>query len=719
MSTDIRNPYYRPEVWGRIECTINRVRDEFRDQLQESGHYDRNGDIENIAALHISKLRYPILWERHQPVEGGSINWDWITTQLETLRQHRIDPIAGLLHHGSGPAYTNLIDPDFPNKLSHYAAQVAEQFPWITYYTPVNEPLTTARFSGLYGLWYPHHRSERDFFQMLLHQLKAVVLSMQAIRKINASAQLVQTEDLGKTYSSPILKYQSNFENERRWLTNDFLSGKVDRQHYFWKYLLRLGIEEKDLAYFQEHICTPDIIGYNYYVTSERYLDHRLHDYPSHLHGGNGRHVYVDTEAVRKNQQDGLPAMLKESWHRYRLPLAITECHLNCTREQQLRWFKETWDHCCRLKKEDVDIKAVTAWSLLGAYDWNSLLTERNKHYESGVFSIQENGLRPTAMGKMIRHLSTSGHYQHPALEGKGWWNDPAERAFEVKPQIVRRMKKPVLILGSHGTLGAAFCRICKERDLLYYGLSHAETNILDPKAVLAAIDKHKPWAIINAAGYVRVDDAELNPDVCFALNTYAPAFIAQLCEQKGIQFMTFSSDLVFNGIKEIPYVESDQVEPLNVYGASKAKAEKLIADANPGALIIRSSAFFGPWDQYNFAHNVLQTLKNQNTCDVPDDLVVSPTYVPDLVNVSLDLLIDEEKSIWHLATDGCLSWKEFARDVAARAGYNSRLLNSKSSHEMNWRAKRPIYSVLQSGKGIKLPSIEKALDRYFTEKVY
>ena len=115
-----------------------------------------------------------------------------------------------------------IVDEDFPRKLAEYASKVAIQFPWIKYYTPVNEPLTTARFAGLYGFWYPHLKDEFHFLTMLLNQLEGIVLSMKAIREINPDAQLVQTEDIGKTHSTPLLQYQADFENHRRGLPTIF-----------------------------------------------------------------------------------------------------------------------------------------------------------------------------------------------------------------------------------------------------------------------------------------------------------------------------------------------------------------------------------------------------------------------------------------------------------------------------------------------------------------
>src|SRR5207253_1369506 len=203
------------------ECTVNRVGDRYFHQLERCGHRDRISDLDLIAALGIRTLRYPVLWECVAPRSLEETNWSWVDSRLARLRELGIKPIGGLLHHGSGPAYTSLVDPGFPEKLARYAGAVAARFPWLTDYTPVNEPLTTARFSALYGHWHPHARDERSFGTALLNQCRATVLAMREIRRVNPAARLVQTDDLGKTYSAPALAYQAEFNNEYRWLTWD------------------------------------------------------------------------------------------------------------------------------------------------------------------------------------------------------------------------------------------------------------------------------------------------------------------------------------------------------------------------------------------------------------------------------------------------------------------------------------------------------------------
>lgn len=710
------------ELWGGIECTINRVNHHFFDQLQYSGHYSRPSDISLLADTGIQKIRYPVLWEKHQPEKDTVIDWGHTTERLEGLRNKGIDIIAGLVHHGSGPAFTNLLDSNFPELLADYATKVAAQFPWIEYYTPVNEPLTTARFSGLYGLWYPHKKDDYSFLKMLLHEIKGTVLSMQAIRKINPSAKLIQTEDLGKTYSTKPLQYQANLENHRRWLTYDLLCGAVTPKHKLWKYFLKKGIAKEELQFFIDNPCVPDVFGFNHYLTSERFLDGRLNRYPKHTHGGNGKHRYVDVEAVRVELKEewGARHLLKEAWQRYGKPMAVTEIHLHCHREDQLRWFKHMWNVCQELKADGVDIKAATAWAMLGSYGWNKLLTTPKGDYEPGVFDVRNGTPRPTALAGFMKKQTTSTHIDL-LVKDKGWWHRPTR--FFHKPisllnivDYTPECSRPVLIIGKTGTLGRAFARCCEARAIAYKLLGRQDCDITDSNSIQQAIEKYKPWAVVNAAGYVRVDDAEREFDKCFASNSQGAENLALMAAEHKIKYLTFSSDLVFDGSKNAPYVEDDEPSPLNIYGRTKAQAEKAVLAANPQALVIRTSAFFGPWDEYNFAHYVRRSLLNEESIYVANDVTISPTYVPDLVNISLDLLVDQEKGIWHLANHGELTWADFAYEVADRFGLNRKYIATVSNDEMNYPAKRPLYSVLSSNRGIIMPTLEDALKRYTQE---
>lgn len=707
------------EIWGGIECTVNRVGDRYQDQVESTGHSARIDDLKRIAELGIRVLRYPVLWERTAPGGPETADWSWPDERLAELRRLGIGPILGLVHHGSGPPATDLLSASFAQGLARFAAAVAERYPWVEDYTPVNEPLTTARFSGLYGHWYPHGRDAASFCRALLNQCRAVVLAMEAIRRVNPRARLVQTEDLGKTHSTPNLSYQAEFENLRRWLTFDILTGRLDLESRMGQFLRWVGIADDEITWFLDHPCPPDILGLNYYMTSERFLDDRLERYPASAHGGNGRHRYVDLEAVRGRPEGlaGLRSLLQEAWDRYGLPMAVTELHLGCTREEQLRWFHEGWQAVCALRREGVDIRAVTAWSLLGAYDWNSLMVRADGSYEPGVFDLRGPAPRPTALAGMIRQLAGGEPARHPVLASPGWWRRPERLIWGAvdTSEVIQEESPapPVLVTGARGTLGQAFVRILRERGLACHALTRSEMDIADPDSVRGAMDRLRPWAVINAAGYVRVDEAEHDCLACTRENTLGPAVLAEACAEAGARLMTFSSDLVFDGSSTVAYCESDPVNPTCMYGRSKAEAEQHVASAMPDALVVRTSAFFGPWDQYNFLILTLRRLAAGLPVPAADDLTVSPTYVPDLVHACLDLLIDGESGIWHLANSGAVTWHAFALQAAQRCGMDERGLQACSARDLGFTAARPRFSVLGSEKARLLPSLDDAIGRY------
>jgi dTDP-4-dehydrorhamnose reductase len=701
---------------------VNRVGDRFFDQLNRSGYADRPGDDDRFAALGVTAVRFPVLWERLAPSRSEAIDWRWTDHRLARLRELRIAPIAGLVHHGSGPACTSLLDPAFPDLLARYARAVAERYPWIDDWTPVNEPLTTARFSGLYGLWYPHGRDGGAFVRALLNQLRGVALAMREIRTVIPAARLVQTEDLGRASGTPRLGTQVAHERHRRWLTWDLLSGRVHARHPLYDFLRSAGASEAELAFFVDSPCAPDVLGVNYYLTSDRWLDDRLDLYPHWSHGGNEQIAYADVEAVRAHPDGilGHERHLLAAWRRYRRPVALTEVHLGCTREEQMRWLVEAWNGARRARARGADVRAVTAWALLGSHDWNSLVTCERGCYEPGVFDIRAPSPRATALATVARNLAASVEPAHPVLRGEGWWRRPDRLRFgpSARGAIARRAPAgaPILIVGLSGTLGRAFQRLCAVRGLAIHVVGRAEMDIADPSRVDAVLRRVHPWAVVNAAGYVRVDAAEGDRDGCWKDNVAGAVNLAAACRRRGVRLVTFSSDLVFDGEARRPYTEEDSPSPCNVYGAAKAEAERRVLHLLSDALVIRTSAFFGPWDDYNFATVTLRTIADGGSAFAADDCVISPTYVPDLVHASLDLLIDGEGGVWHLANEGAVTWYEFARMIARQAGDGDDRIEPCRWRDVWGPAARPSYSVLGSARARLMRPLDAAVAAYAAE---
>ncbi len=272
------------------------------------------------------------------------------------------------MHHGSGPRHTSLLDPEFPQKLARYASLVAERYPWLDAYTPVNEPNTTARFSGMYGVWYPHHLSRTSYLRALLNQMKGTVLSMEAIRRVRRDAQLVQTDDVGRVCGTEELRGTWELLNERQWLTFDLLCGMVDRQHPVFAYMLGAGVNERRDSLVSRTIrvrpnrdrrellrrpaTVISIIAWSFIPRTAG---------PQRAGSWTLKLCVCVVKAL-----PALSSLLSEAWRRYGIPVAITEVHLGCCVDEQIRWVAELWHAAQRTRQEGVDCRAVTDVGVAG-----------------------------------------------------------------------------------------------------------------------------------------------------------------------------------------------------------------------------------------------------------------------------------------------------------------------------------------------------------------
>ena len=339
---------------------------------------------------------------------------------------------------------------------------------------------------------------------------------------------------------------------------------------------------------------------------------------------------------------------------------------------------------------------------------------------------------RPTALAGLLADLAAGREPAQPAVASEGWWRrqerfwvvpqkdtypngfPPTPDSMRITPRLSRQ--RPILITGGGGTLATAFERICHTRGLQCEMLSRKALDIADAGSLAGVLQRLDPWAIVNCAGYVRVDDAELDGEQCRRDNAIGPQVLAEACAARALRLMSFSSDLVFDGTAGRPYVESDAVKPLSIYGRAKADAERAVLALYPDALIVRTSALFGPWDKENVVHLAVAAFASGDRWRAPSDRRVSPTYVPDLVHASLDLLIDGASGLWHLANQGDVSGSELARRVAAWSGYSDELVDECPTATLRLRAARPLYSVLATERGQILPALDDALRRFFED---
>jgi dTDP-4-dehydrorhamnose reductase len=417
----------RPQVWAGVESSFLRVRRRVRDQLSETGHADRAGDLARLEDVGASAVRYPVLWGR---APGGrpispTTDWSWAVDRLGRLRALGVEPIVELLHHGFGPLDADPFDPGWPERFGAYAGMVARRFPWVRRWLPINEPLTTARFAGLYGWWWPHHAGRETFVRLLLAQIEGWRAAARAIRAIIPGAELLVNEDAGTIGGAPEVARAVAHDRERRWLTFDLLTGRVRPGHPLWVFLASVPGAATALERIAGDPIAPDVLGLDYYLTSDRWLDHRLHAFPPESHGGGHGLRYADIEAVRVGggvDIQGWAAAIAGAWERYRLPLALTEVQLAGELGDQVAWWREAWEAAVAATDRGVPVVAVTAWSVFGSWDWDSVLLGHRRTFEPGCLSPAPRFSRPHPLEGALRRTVRDGH---PGPSPDGWWRRP------------------------------------------------------------------------------------------------------------------------------------------------------------------------------------------------------------------------------------------------------------------------------------------------------
>ena len=196
------------------------------------------------------------------------------------------------------------------------------------------------------------------------------------------------------------------------------------------------GISEAEIYWFAEHACPPNILGINYYVTSDRFLDHRTELYPENRRSAEGAFADVEAVRVRPDGIVGVDSLLSEAWLRYRIPVAITEVHLGCTVDEQIRWMAESWEAAMQVRRRGVECVALTAWALLGSFYWNELVTRENGHYEPGVFDIRSGSPEPTDLARVVAQIAAGRRPRHDALARAGWWRHESRICFPCGEEV-------------------------------------------------------------------------------------------------------------------------------------------------------------------------------------------------------------------------------------------------------------------------------------------
>lgn len=277
-----------------------------------------------------------------------------------------------------------------------------------------------------------------------------------------------------------------------------------------------------------------------------------------------------------------------------------------------------------------------------------------------------------------------------------------------------------VLVTGAGGQLGKEWCRFLEKEKADFVAANSSELDITDKSAVESMFRKHNPGLVINCAAYTAVDNAEEQKEAAYRVNRDGVEYLSMACISSGAKLVHYSTDYIFPGRREDEeaypdgYPEDAAADPVNLYGKSKKAGETVLYESNGKYLLIRVAWLCGPSGR-NFIDTMLRLSENHDTVRVVDDQIGAPSFTFDVVEITQQLLDREKKGVWHVRSDGRLSWADLAEETFRLAGKETGV-ERITTEQFPTKAKRPAFSLLSIDKlkktGIKPPQWRESLKR-------
>lgn len=358
--------------------------------MEECGHYKYwRQDLQLTVDLGVRFLRYgPPYYRIH--LGADKYDWTWTDEVLPAFRELDIVPVIDLCHFGVPDWIGDFQNPEFSIHFANYARAFAMRYPWIRFYTPVNEMYIAAEFSAFYGWWNEQLRSHKAFVTALKHIVRGNVEAMLAIVEVRADAIFIQSESSEYTHpSNPDLVDEAEMLNERRFLSLDLNYGhRVSSGMY--EYLMDNGLTEDEYIFFLGHNLREHcIIGNDYYASNEHLLVNEI-------------------ERIFAGDVFGYYIVTKDYYDRYNLPTMNTET--NMTEPNAEAWMWRTWANIQRLRHDGVPVCGMTWYSLTDQIDWDVALREVNSRvHPVGLFDLDRK-IRP--VGRAYKRLIEQWNFE-------------------------------------------------------------------------------------------------------------------------------------------------------------------------------------------------------------------------------------------------------------------------------------------------------------------
>lgn len=366
------------------------------DEMEKARHYECwQQDFKLVKEMGIEFLRYgPPYYKTH--IGPNQYDWEFTDLTFKALQELNITPIVDLCHFGVPDWMGNFQNPDFPIHFAQYARAFAQRFPYLQFYTPINEIFITATFSAQYGWWNERLHDDRSFVTALKHLCKANVMAMNAILEVQPQAAFIQSESSEYFHAEePDCIPAANFLNQKRFLSLDLTYGYPVKVTMY-EYLLDNGMTREEYNWFAENdVKASCIMGNDYYITNE----HIVHSTDNTAASGEIFGYYVIT---------------KQYFNRYHLPVMHTET--NIWEPDSVHWLKKQWANLYRLKRDGVPVVGFTWYSLIDQVDWDTALREDNGNINPlGLYDINRQ-IRP--VGQAYKELIAKWN---PVLEKESY----------------------------------------------------------------------------------------------------------------------------------------------------------------------------------------------------------------------------------------------------------------------------------------------------------
>ena len=378
FATGIENSY--PVVSGK------NGRDRRVDEMAKCKHYQHwKEDFQLVKEQGLEYLRYgPPYYREH---EGpGKYNWDFADETYAELARLGIQPITDLCHFGVPAWAGDFQNPDWPRLFAEYAGAFARRFPWVRFYTPVNEIFVTAMFSALYGWWNERMKSDQGFVTALKHLAKANLLAEEAILNVQPNALFIQSESSEYFHAAdPKAHSRAAAFNHRRFLSLDLSYGH-DVRGVMYEYLMDNGMSREEYHWFLSRAAKLRpycVMGNDYYISNE--------------------HMVPEEGPVQPaGEIFGYYVITRQYFERYHLPVMHTETNLADVARAP-GWLWKEWANMVRLKDDGVPIIGFTWYSLTDQVDWDTTLREDNGNVNPlGLYDLNRK-IRP--VGRAYKEL--------------------------------------------------------------------------------------------------------------------------------------------------------------------------------------------------------------------------------------------------------------------------------------------------------------------------